>query len=343
MTKDTEQSASPVALSEEKSEHAFAFNLLKHLIVPTFVLDTQSKVIIWNLACERLTGIKADEVIGTSDHWKAFYEEPRPCLSDLIVQGRARDGHQLYVQFADIVAAHSGLYAENWCVMPKLGTRLYLAVDASPIYDKQGNLIAAIQTVRDMTAQKEAQHALELLATQDGLTGIANRRRFDELLQLEWGRAMRDSKPLTLLMIDVDYFKEYNDTHGHQAGDACLQSVAATTSDCIQRTIDVVARYGGEEFVVILPNSSVAGASLVAERIRAAVERLKLPGAGGQQNKVTVSIGAATVIPAQAGGFAKLIAAADGALYQAKRAGRNRVMAVDMDAANQSAANQISP
>lgn len=335
MTKQSEHGAAPATLDEEKSGHAFAFNLLKHLVVPTFVLDAQCKVIIWNLACERLTGIPAAEVIGTSDHWKAFYNEPRLCLSDLIMQGRAKEGHQLYVQYSDIVAANSGLYAENWCVMPKFGTRLYLAIDASPIYDKAGNLIAAIQTVRDMTAQKEAQHALELLATQDGLTGIANRRRFDELLQLEWGRAMRDSTALTLLMIDVDHFKDYNDLYGHQAGDACLQSIATTMTECIQRTIDVVARYGGEEFVVILPNSSVVGANLVAERIRSAIERLHFPRRGGNASKVTASIGAATVRPIQAAGFARLIAAADAALYQAKREGRNRVVAIDLDAENQ--------
>jgi diguanylate cyclase (GGDEF)-like protein len=334
MTEQKTQGAFPASLLEEESRYAFAFNLLKHLVVPTFVIDTQSKVIIWNLACERLTGVPAAEVIGTSDHWKAFYSEPRLCLSDLIVQGRALEGHQLYVQYADIVAAHDGLYAENWCVMPRLGTRLYLGIDASPIYGKDGKLQAVIQTIRDMTAQKEAQQALELLATQDGLTGIANRRRFDELLHLEWGRAMRDDKKLSLLMIDVDHFKDYNDTYGHQAGDACLQRIAATMTECIQRTVDVVARYGGEEFAVILPNASNDGANVVAERIRAAVEQLHLPVPDGKAGKVTVSLGVATITPVQAGGFNKLIRAADAALYQAKHAGRNRIVTIDLDAEN---------
>ena len=206
MTEQKTQDAAPVALHDEMGEHAFAFSLLKHLVVPTFVLDAQCKVIIWNLACERLTGIAAAEVLGTSDHWKAFYDQPRPCLSDLLVQGRASEVGHLYVQHKDIAGTTNSLYAENWCVMPRVGTRLYLAADASPIYDKAGNLVAVVETTRDMTIQKEAQHALELLATQDGLTGIANRRRFDELLQLEWARAMRDAKLLTLLMIDVDHF-----------------------------------------------------------------------------------------------------------------------------------------
>lgn len=335
MTEQMKPAAPLPGLAEEGSQYAFAFNLLQHLVVPAFVLDTHCKVVIWNLACERLTGVPAAEVIGTSDHWKAFYDQPRPCLSDLIVQGRATEGHQLYVQYADIVGANSGLYAENWCVMPRLGTRRYLAIDASPIYDKDGHLQVVIETVRDMTEQKEAQHALELLATQDGLTGIANRRRFDELLHLEWGRAMRDTKTLSLLMIDVDHFKDYNDTYGHQAGDACLQAIANAMTECIQRTVDAAARYGGEEFAVILPNASTVGASFVAERIRAAIERLKLPVPGEKDGKVTVSIGVATVTPMQTGGFAKLIATADDALYQAKHQGRNRVVAIDLDVENQ--------
>jgi diguanylate cyclase (GGDEF)-like protein len=335
MTERIESGALPVTLSEDEKEQTLAMNLLQHLVVPTFVLDAHSRVIIWNLACERLTGISASEVIGTSDHWQAFYDQPRPCLADLIVQGSAKDGHQLYVQYAEIVAANNGLYAENWCVMPRSGARLYIAVDATPVYDKAGNLLAVIETLRDMTAQKEAQHALELLATQDGLTGIANRRRFDELLQLEWGRAMRDSKVLTVMLLDVDYFKNYNDTYGHQAGDVCLKYIATAMANCIQRTVDVVARYGGEEFVVILPNATSSGAIVVAERIRTVIEQLDLHELSGQGGKVTISIGVATVTPLHQGGFTKLIASADAALYQAKREGRNRVVAVDLDAANQ--------
>lgn len=305
------------------------------MVVPTFVLDAKGKVLIWNLACERLTGIAASEVVGTSDHWRGFYDKPRPCLSDLIVQGRAKEGHQLYVQYANIVGAHNGLGAENWCVMPKVGTQLYLAIDASPIYDKAGNLLAVVETLRDMTAQKEAQHALELLATQDSVTGIANRRRFDELLQFEWNRAMRDSKVLTLLMIDVDYFKSYNDTYGHQAGDACLRRVATAISECVQRTVDVAARYGGEEFAVILPNATLSGAMIVAERIRSAVEKLDLSEPGMHGAKITISIGVANVTPMQAGGFKNLVSAADAALYHAKRGGRNRVSSIDLDAVDQ--------
>jgi diguanylate cyclase (GGDEF)-like protein len=335
MADQTKQSVTSSSVADVKSEHAFAFSLLKHLVVPTFVLDAQCKVIIWNLACERLTGIPASEVLGTSDQWKAFYDQPRPCLSDLLVQGRASEVDHLYVQHKDIAGTTNSLYAENWCVMPRVGTRLYLAADASPIYDNAGNLVAVVETTRDMTLQKEAQHALELLATQDGLTGISNRRRFDELLSLEWARAMRDAKVLTLLMVDVDHFKDYNDTCGHQAGDACLKAIAATMSDCIQRTVDVVARYGGEEFAVILPNASLNGATVVAERIRSAIERLDLPGSGRLGKKVTVSIGVAAITPAQAGGYPILVSAADAALYQAKHDGRNRVVSIDLDVQNQ--------
>jgi diguanylate cyclase (GGDEF)-like protein len=330
MSEQSERPLAPNSINER--DYAFSFSLIKHLVVPAFVLDANCKVIMWNPACERMTGIPAKEMIGTSDHWRGFYAEKRPCLSDLIVQGRAVDGHQLYVQYSDIIGANSGLYAENWCVMPRLGTRLYLAVDASPIYDEAGKLIAVIETFRDMSEQMQAQQALELLATQDALTGIANRRRFDEMMQLEWNRAVRDSRALTLLVVDVDLFKQYNDTYGHQAGDECLKQIAATMSDCVQRTVDVVARYGGEEFSIILPSAGQDGASVVAERIRSAVEQLDLSRTEHGGGPVTVSIGLATTMAKPPANPSMLFSAADAALYQAKREGRNRVVAIDLDA-----------
>lgn len=335
MAEQSDRNVSPTALGEDEREHAFAFSLLKNLVVPTFVLDAQSKVIIWNLACERLTGMSSAEVIGTNRHREAFYDVPRSCLSDLIVEGRTGEVNDLYVRHAEIAGTTNGLYAENWCVMPRLGTRLYLAIDASPVYDKAGKLLAVIETIRDITVQKETQRALELLVTQDGLTGIANRRRFDQTLQFEWSRAKRDAKLLTVMMVDVDYFKKYNDAYGHQAGDECLKRIASTMTESVQRTIDLVARFGGEEFAVILPNATATGAAVVAERIRSAIEQLDLSGTDIKGGPVTTSIGVATATTLPTGSPEKLIAAADAALYQAKHAGRNRVVVVDLDAATQ--------
>ncbi len=320
------------AQGQSDSERAFAINLMRHLVVPTFVLDTACKVIVWNIACEKLTGVLASEVLGTSDHWRGFYDAPRPCLADLVVQGRVTEVGTLYAQHEDTGEVHYGLYAENWCVMPRLGNRLYLALDCGPIYDNEGRLIAAVETLRDMTIQKEAQAALEQLAHRDGLTGIANRRSFDRTLDTEWRRALRKSKSLTLLMLDVDHFKGYNDTYGHQAGDDCLRRVAAAMAHIPVRVSDQVARYGGEEFAVILPDVNLQGAGVVAERIRVAVEQLALVNRASTTGRVTVSIGVASMTAKPDQTPAQLIAWADAALFEAKRQGRNRVVVRPLDA-----------
>lgn len=318
------QESSPQGQSDK--ERAFAINLMRHLVVPTFVLDTACKVIVWNIACEKLTGVPASEVLGTSDHWRGFYDAPRPCLADLVVQGRVTEVGTLYAQHENTGEVHYGLYAENWCVMPRLGNRLYLAIDSGPIYDNEGQLIAAVETLRDMTIQREAQRALEQLANKDGLTGIANRRSFDRTLETEWRRAMRKAKSLTLLMVDVDHFKGYNDTYGHQAGDECLRRVAAALADIPVRVSDQVARYGGEEFAVILPDVHLQGAVVVAERIRTAVEKLALVNRVADTGWVTVSIGVASLAADPDHTPSQLIASADAALYAAKRQGRNRIV-----------------
>jgi len=161
----------------------------------------------------------------------------------------------------------------------------------------------------------------------DGLTQIANRRRFDETLLQEWGRHLRLQQPLSLLICDVDHFKLYNDGYGHQAGDECLKSVAKTISQCF-RTGDLVARYGGEEFAVVLPHTNGARATQVAERVRAAVAAAAIPHASSPVcDRVTLSIGVAcrTPQPTDAADARNLVGDADRNLYLAKHRGRNRV------------------
>ena len=167
---------------------------------------------------------------------------------------------ELYSQHAVHSEHGTGFSAENWCVMPKLGNHLYLAIDAGPIHDEAGNLIAVVETLRDMTDQKRAEMALKTLAAKDGLTGLANRRAFDQALDSEWLRAQRSRKPLSLLFVDVDHFKLFNDKHGHQSGDECLRAVAAIVGAQALRPTDLAARYGGEEFAIILPETDGDGA-----------------------------------------------------------------------------------
>jgi diguanylate cyclase (GGDEF)-like protein/PAS domain S-box-containing protein len=301
-------------------DHVFAHQLMEMLAIPVFVLDTGSRVMIWNRACERLTGVPAHEMIGTREHWRCFFDVQRPTLADLLVEGRDAEVLQLHPRQANT----NHLSAEGWCDMPRVGKRRYLAVDASPIYDERGRLSAAVQTLRDMTEEKLAQAALEKLATRDGLTGLANRRCFDDTLHAEWARALRQHQPLSLLMVDVDNFKAYNDAHGHLGGDECLKRVATAVASEM-RANDLVARYGGEEFAVILPNQSLKGAASVAERIRKRVEQLQVPTRLAPGQHVTVSIGAATAIAAPDNSSSELVAIADAALYRAKHMGRNRI------------------
>lgn len=186
----------------------------------------------------------------------------------------------------------------------------------------------AVMTIRREADELAAANAeLQRLSNVDGLTAIANRRLFDGFLAREWLRAVRRQEPLTLVMIDVDHFKNFNDTYGHQAGDDCLRRVAAALQANIKRTTDLIARYGGEEFAAVLPDTDAGGAARVAERLRAAVEALGLAHAASSAGTVvTVSLGTATVLPTADGSPDALVALADQALYQAKQQGRNRVV-----------------
>lgn len=165
------------------------------------------------------------------------------------------------------------------------------------------------------------------LSDTDGLTGIANRRKLEEHLAEEWRRLLREKKPLTLMMCDIDYFKRYNDLYGHQAGDDCLKAVATVLNNHSQRSGDLAARYGGEEFTLVLPGIDREGAYKLAEKIRQSVEALKLKHEGSPiSGYVTLSIGVAERVPAVETTAEKLIAVADQVLYQAKEEGRNRVV-----------------
>jgi diguanylate cyclase (GGDEF)-like protein len=301
-------------------DKAFAHQLMQMLAIPIFVLDPASRVMIWNRACEQLTGVSAAEVIGTRDHWRSFFDEQRPTLADTVLTDRGGDIPFIHPR----PGQPSHLSAEGWFDMPRVGRRRYLAADASPIYDERGRLSAVVETLRDLTEEKMAQIALEQLATRDGLTGLANRRCFDDTLQAEWSRALRQRQPLSLLMVDVDNFKAYNDANGHLGGDECLKRIATAVSSEM-RANDLVARYGGEEFAVILPNQSLKGAASVAERIRTRVEQLQVPNRLAADRQVTVSIGAATALPSIDSTASDLVATADGALYRAKHMGRNRI------------------
>lgn len=213
------------------------------------------------------------------------------------------------------------------------GQWVTLDMRCKPVIGEAGEIVSVVVVSRDITIQKEteqklreANETLQNLTHLDGLTGVANRRCFDERIQEEWRRAERLKTPLSLIFFDIDCFKSYNDTYGHQRGDRCLQEVAITAKGISKRQSDLIARYGGEEFAVILPQTDETGARHVAEQIRHAIETKAIPHSGSQVGEVvTVSLGVCTIQPDRLSNPEQLIAGADYAMYQAKSAGRNRV------------------
>ncbi|GAB1544319.1 hypothetical protein NUACC21_69950 [Scytonema sp. NUACC21] len=215
-----------------------------------------------------------------------------------------------------------------------LAILVFLSQNAMPVEPGSLELVTAIATqVGSLIQRKKAEVALqqanqelERLINLDGLTQVANRRRFDQVLELEWCRMRREQLPLSLILCDVDYFKRYNDTYGHIAGDFCLQNVAQAINRAAKRPADLVARYGGEEFAVLLPNTVVDGAVQVAQFIQQQVKQLQLLHDESLVSKyVTLSLGVSSLIPSQENSKEVLFQLADAALYKAKNRGRNRI------------------
>ena len=193
---------------------------------------------------------------------------------------------------------------------------------------------SALRLKQEMDCRKAREQELVVLTQKlrklsivDGLTGVANRRNFDDVLGRAWRRAQRESSSVALIIADIDHFKSFNDRYGHQTGDDCLRRVAQVLAQSVKRPYDLVARYGGEEFVVLLPDTPGAAAERLAEEMRKAVEALDTGNIHAQDGRrVTISAGVASVIPQAGSEPASLIAVADGCLYRAKREGRNRVI-----------------
>jgi diguanylate cyclase (GGDEF)-like protein len=189
-----------------------------------------------------------------------------------------------------------------------------------------GLVALAFALIAQLQQRTQAEAKVALLARTDGITGLNNRRAFDEILNQEWRRAKRMQSVLSLLFMDIDWFKSYNDTYGHQAGDKALMAVAGAIAGVIHRPADYSARYGGEEFVVVLPDTGPDDARRMAEKVRLAVDSLGIDHVGSRYGRITISVGVATSTPASDGDANSLVRAADQALYGAKTAGRNGVV-----------------
>lgn len=338
------------------NDHALLNFLVDRLQVGVLVIDPQFKVVLWNQFMASHSGLPAQEVIGRQ-LFECFPGLPQKWLekkiqSVFILKNYAFTSWEqrpFLFRFHHNRPVTGGVEAmqQDCTFLPirdDAGDISHICICVYDVTDTaifQKKLVRAIAQLDDEKAAQEelivqlqkAQTALEELANCDGLTGLANRRQFDRVLKTEWARSTRELLPLSLLMIDVDHFKAYNDTYGHQMGDACLQYVAqALGDDSRLRASDVVARYGGEEFSVVLPNTDLDGALVVAERMRSAVCALDLKHSHSTAAAhVTISIGAACMQPNRLSNPAQLLRAADVALYMAKNEGRNRVIAEQVD------------
>lgn len=282
------------------------------------ISDQQGRLVHVNPAWSRMLGYSAEQLSGLhlADLAHPDDREATEAALHSLAAGKPLKG------FVNRCRTHTGGHRSiEWHVAPFDG-RLY--VDARDVTEQ----LHARQALESLNTQLEQQgQKLRAIAFVDGLTGVANRRRFDEALQQEWRQCQRDGRPLALVMVDIDHFKLYNDFFGHQTGDTCLQAVARALQGAVGRPHDVLARYGGEEFVALLPGTPWAGALAKAEEMRQAVAALNLPHPRSPVvDHVTVSLGVAVAIPADTLNSSDLLAQADAALYDAKHHGRNRVM-----------------
>lgn len=302
--------------------------VLKAVRAGVIVFDAEQRVVLWNHWMEQHSLRPAADIVG-----KTFSE-----LFPEMVDGRTHVAIRAALEnnFASLLSqtlnkAPFQLYVNRDDAAS--GTRMQQAVHVMPLevaslprhcmvqISDVSMAVGREKKLRELAAELESQTLV------DGLTGIANRRRFDIHLDDEFRRAKRQDSPLSLVMIDVDYFKDYNDNYGHQRGDECLVQLAGAFSRVLNRARDLAARYGGEEFTVILPDTNEDGALQIAESMRAEVEAMRIEHAySGVASYVTVSLGVSTMIPDLTSKTGSLIHAADRALYQAKRSGRNCVV-----------------
>ncbi len=311
----TERKQAEVEIARQRQ---FLQNVIDSIPSIIVVKDHQGRVQIANRASASLHGITPADMVGKLE------TDVNPNISAF----EAIQQHHIRQQVIETEIPYQGEQE----VIDRAGVRRWYQVVISPFRDASGTVNGVITNCIDITDRKdmetaltEANETLERLATLDGLTHIPNRRRFDEYLEQEWQRMVREQQPLSLIMFDVDFFKPYNDCLGHQQGDEALIAIAAAATRAVKRAADLLARYGGEEFAVVLPNTRRAGAENVAKAIQEEIAALKIAHPQSSvSDYLTISIGIASVVPTADQSPEDLIAAADAALYQAKRRGRDR-------------------
>jgi len=312
-----------------KDEHMLR-EIVESSPIPTFVIDKDHTIIGWNRALEAMSGIPAQEIMGTRDHWRAFYYEPRPTIADLIVDGLHNDIRQWYHGKYKRSKFVEDAYEVTDFFTILDGKARWLRFTAAPLQDTEGCVSGAVETLEDITDRKLAEEALResesryrTLSVTDSLTELYNSRRFYEQLQVEVERAERYGHPLSLLLLDIDNFKRFNDTYGHLEGDEVLIRLGQVVQRCLRKT-DSAYRFGGEEFTIILPDTAGDAATVLAERIREEFADEEFHTADSPEPvRETVSVGVAQYQPDE--GVRAFIKRADHNMYGAKEQGKNRI------------------
>ena len=279
------------------------------------IIEASGRIQYSNPACERHLGYDHSELAGAA-------------LGQLLSPGVTQEYLAYFAAWsADPETVHPR-GAREVQIRRRDGSARAMDLTLTPMYAGEPLFIGLLH---DITHHKQSETALQRAALLDPLTKIANRRHFDSFFEKEWLRAIRSGEPLSLVVIDVDHFKLYNDTLGHAAGDACLRKVAAALQSHALRPTDIAARYGGEEFALLFAETGAETALKLAESIRAHVESLELPNPRSSTSSwLTISVGVATIVPSQRDDVEAFFVAADRAMYEAKEAGRNRVVAAEM-------------
>jgi diguanylate cyclase (GGDEF)-like protein/PAS domain S-box-containing protein len=267
---------------------------------------------------EKLLGWTADSWVSAEDWIARMHPDDRAIVPNYcIAQSKAGHDHEA-----------------DYRALTKNGSYVWIRDVVHVVRDAEGEVTALIGFMFDISERKKTeeevlrlQKELEHLSYKDGLTDLPNRRMFDSVIELEWLNAKRYRHPLSLILIDIDFFKQYNDHYGHLQGDACLKQVAQVLSQAVTRTRDLIARFGGEEFVIVLPETDAVAAKTIAERCQHLIQQANIQHRQSQvANVLTISLGVNTIIPSQKDDLLAFIEKTDQHLYHAKQNGRNLIV-----------------
>lgn len=326
----TERRRAEAALRDKE---AFLAQVVDSNSVATLVIDHEHKVTHWNRACEKLTGVPAENVLVTRDRWRPAHPESPPSMADLLLDGVLEtDFQRFYFGNLQKSALVDGAFeTEEFC--QDVGGGKWLFITAAPLRNQDGEVIGAIETIQDVTERRNAEEKLRLseelykkISMTDGLTELYNARHFHTILDQELSRAARYRRPLSLIILDLDNFKQINDTYGHAEGDLVLQVLSGIIQNCL-RGSDTAYRYGGEEFAVLMPEASVEAGATIAERLRQTFADSPVTLGCGTVIHTSVSVGVTQYMPGD--DARSLFCRADDGMYQAKRRGKNCVVVVE--------------